>query len=681
MQFRPLALTFALLVSAQCVHAADMGTTGLIDNPSARVRSDGEFAAVISKQATVDIYSLTYQATPWLETTFRYSVFEDGLYDRSYEAKLRLWREGTYLPQVSVGIRDLIGTGVWGSEYLVASKQIGPFDITLGAGWGRLADRQTLNNPLADVADRFATRDFDVGRGGTVRGDSFFSGPDMGLFGGVRYQVPNQNIQLVAEYSSDLYIRETLRGSLEPIEPWNFGIEWTPTPGIVLGVSHQLGQEWGMSVESKLDSIALPPRREPAFYISALDYQEMGLDQGEFDYSTWYDRLLHDSVKSGLLLVSASSNARQDDMTLVYSNRDYPLMADAISHALRLAQLHLPNSVKNITIVIREYDMQPISVSYRRQTDSSLFVANNPASLEILAGREAPEPFETTPVSNRLNITADLAARFQFFDPDNPLRQQIYLKVGASARLPWDWRLRAGYAIDIDNNFDEISRPSNSILPHVRSDADKYLQQGASGLSSFYLNRQDNLAGDVFYRLYAGVLEDMYSGVGGEMLWQPFRSRLAYGLSANWVQQRDYDRSFKHLDYTTTTAFASVYWATPFYNYDVALHVGQYLAKDKGATFEVRRTFDNGWMVGAWATLTNVPFDDFGEGSFDKGIFFRIPLDGFYNRNTRASVRTSIRSIQRDGGQRLEDFSGNLWYDLRASRYDALDQNRERMYP
>ena len=681
MQFRLIALMFVLLFPVQSIHAADMGTTGLIDNPSARMRPDGEFAAGISKQATVDIYSLTYQATPWLETTFRYSVFETGLYDRSYEAKLRLWREGTYLPQVSVGVRDLIGTGVWGSEYLVASKQLGPFDITLGAGWGRFADRQTLNNPLAELAERFATRDFEVGVGGTVRSDSLFSGPDMGLFGGIRYQVPNQNIQLLAEYSPDLYVLESVRNLLEPVEPWNFGVEWTPTPGLVLGVSHQLGQEWGLSVESTLDSLALPPRREPAFYISALDYQEMGLDQGDFNYDYWYDRLLHDSVKSGLLLVSASSNARQDEMTLVYTNRDYPLMADAISHALRLAQLHLPNSVKTITIVVREYDIQPISVSYRRQTDSSLFVANNPASIEILAGREAPEPFKTSPVPQRLNITADLAFKFQFFDPDNPLRHQIYLKVGAGAKLPWNWRLRASYAVDMDNNFDEITRTSNSVLPHVRSDAAEYLQQGASGLSSLYLNRQDNLSSDMFYRLYAGVLEDMYSGVGGEILWQPFRSRLAYGLSANWVQQRDYDRSFKLLDYTTTTAFASIYWATPFYNYDVALHVGQYLAKDKGATFEIHRTFDNGWMVGAWTTLTNVPFDDFGEGSFDKGIFFRIPLESLYNRSTRTSVSTSIRSIQRDGGQRLEQFSGNLWYDLRAARYDALDQNRERMYP
>lgn len=83
----------------------------------------------------------------------------------------------------------------------------------------------------------------------------------------------------------------------------------------------------------------------------------------------------------------------------------------------------------------------------------------------------------------------------------------------------------------------------------------------------------------------------MYSGVGGEVLYQPFESRLAFGLSVNHVKQRDFDKSFKHLDYETTTGFLSAYWATPFYNFDLALHTGRYLAKDFGSTFEARRTF------------------------------------------------------------------------------------------
>ena len=173
----------------------------------------------------------------------------------------------------------------------------------------------------------------------------------------------------------------------------------------------------------------------------------------------------------------------------------------------------------------------------------------------------------------------------------------------------------------------------------------------------------------------------MYSGVGAEVLYQPFQSRVAYGLSGNWVRQRDYNKSFDHLDYQTTTGFASVYWASPFYNIDVAVHTGKYLAKDVGATLEIRRTFNNGWMVGLWATKTDVSAEDFGEGSFDKGMFFRIPFDSLFGRNTRNGYAASVRPIQRDGGQRLEDFSGNIWWNIRGARYDALSEMTDRMVP
>ncbi len=128
------------------------------------------------------------------------------------------------------------------------------------------------------------------------------------------------------------------------------------------------------------------------------------------------------------------------------------------------------------------------------------------------------------------------------------------------------------------------------------------------------------------------------------------------------------------------TGFASAYWATPWYNYDAAIHVGRYLAKDVGATLDLRRTFRNGWQVGVFATLTDVPFDVFGEGSFDKGFYFQVPLDGIFGDAGRSKVSTRVRPVQRDGGQRLEDYSGNIFWDLREARYDALVID-ERMLP
>jgi hypothetical protein len=301
----------------------------------------------------------------------------------------------------------------------------------------------------------------------------------------------------------------------------------------------------------------------------------------------------------------------------------------------------------------------------------------------VLPGRSMVSPQRKTSfVQKKIFFDVGVSTRLQLFDPDDPARYQLYTKFGVSLALPKSWTLTGAYGVDITNNFDESNRAnSSSALPKVRSDIVRYLQQGDTGLSSLYFEKRGSTFKGLHYRAFGGVLEDMYSGFGGEVLYQPFQSRLAYGLSANWVRQRDYNKSFKHLDYQTTTAFASVYWASPLYNFDVAVHAGKYLAKDVGATLEVRRTFNNGFMVGLWATITDVSAEDFGEGSFDKGMFFKIPFDGLFGRNTRGSYNARIRPIQRDGGQRLEDFSANIWWDTRGARYDAFSDLKNRMVP
>jgi hypothetical protein len=296
----------------------------------------------------------------------------------------------------------------------------------------------------------------------------------------------------------------------------------------------------------------------------------------------------------------------------------------------------------------------------------------------VLPAKHIDKPTRATNYKkNELDVIATINNRVLLFDPDSPLAYQFYLNLATHYNLPMGWRIKGAYAFDMYNTFDELNRPSTSVLPHVRSDGLKYLKEDENRLSYLYFEKRDSFNSLLHYRLFAGVLEQMYSGVGGEILYQPFKSRLAFGLSGNWVQQRDYDDDFATLDYSTTTAHASVYWATPFHDIDVAVHAGKYLAKDYGATFEVRRTFDNGWMIGLWATLTDVPFDTFGEGSFDKGMFFEVPIDNLFGTGKRSSFTSRIRPIQRDGGARLEGYSGKMWWDLRDSRYDVF-KNAER---
>ena len=61
--------------------------------------------------------------------------------------------------------------------------------------------------------------------------------------------------------------------------------------------------------------------------------------------------------------------------------------------------------------------------------------------------------------------------------------------------------------------------------------------------------------------------------------------------------------------------------------FDLEVSYGEYLA-DEGFTFEISRSFVNGVEFGVFASFTDVSSEQFGEGSFDKGIFFKIPVFG-----------------------------------------------------
>src|SRR5207248_2022592 len=117
------------------------GGIGLIEMRNARFMPDGYLALNVDIKKPDNRITLTFQAFPWLEASFRYTINyalapigQRALYDRSFDLKARLFEEGRFTPQIAVGLQDFIGTGVYSSEYVVASKRYGPVDLTAGMG-------------------------------------------------------------------------------------------------------------------------------------------------------------------------------------------------------------------------------------------------------------------------------------------------------------------------------------------------------------------------------------------------------------------------------------------------------------------------------------------------------------------------------------------------------------------
>src|SRR5438045_3294069 len=124
---RPLVLCLVLghpllAMAAEPTEApsiSNYGGAGLLDMRTARFFPDGYLSFSTSFTQPDDRYALTFQALPWAELTFRYSItraiFDAGVpvHDRSFDAKFRLSHETEYVPEIALGLQDLLGTGIY----------------------------------------------------------------------------------------------------------------------------------------------------------------------------------------------------------------------------------------------------------------------------------------------------------------------------------------------------------------------------------------------------------------------------------------------------------------------------------------------------------------------------------------------------------------------------------------
>ena len=63
--------------------------------------------------------------------------------------------------------------------------------------------------------------------------------------------------------------------------------------------------------------------------------------------------------------------------------------------------------------------------------------------------------------------------------------------------------------------------------------------------------------------------------------------------------------------------------------------------------------FSNGVKFGGWVTRTNVSSEEFGEGSYDKGIYISIPFDEMMSVSTMSRANIAWAPLTRDGGAML----------------------------
>lgn len=670
------------------------GTPGLIDMPTAQSAPDGEISATVGYFGGQTRTTLSFQILPRLSGSFRYAKIDNynlatgaPTYDRSFDLRFRLLDEGRYRPAVAVGLQDFIGTGIYSGEYLVATKHIGErIRVTGGLGWGRLGSYNSFDNPLGVFGSGFDTRPAaNVGLGGTTDFKTFFRGP-AAAFAGIEYRATDR-LSLKAEYSSDDYTRERLSG-FSKSSPFNFGLDYRISDNTHLGAYYLYGSELGV-----LLNYTLNPRRPPVTPSvgpapvpvavrapgAALDTSWIVQEDGAAILRANIATLL---AAEGMALEALALSPRGAEVR--FRNLRYGSVPQAFGRLARILTNALPASVERFTLVPVENGIALSSVTLARTDLEQLEFAPDGAWQSYVRATlddgTPPAPGTTYAEGLYPKLTWGIGpyAEGSSFDPDSPLRLDVGLE--ASARYEARPGLIFSGAIrkKIVGNLADSTRVSNSVLPHVRSDANVYAREGDPAITSltgaYYFRPGENLYG----RVTAGYLETMYGGISGELLWKRPESPLALGVELNYARQRDFDQLFGFQNYDVITGHVSGYWdmGNGFYG---QIDVGRYLAGDYGATFTLKREFGNGWAVGAYATFTDVPFSRFGEGSFDKGILFTVPLAWFTGTPTTRKYEAKLQPLLRDGGARL-NVEGRLYESVRDYQDPVLREQWGRFW-
>ncbi|MEL7093544.1 MAG: YjbH domain-containing protein [Pseudomonadota bacterium] len=698
----PLCLSAPAAAQDAPVTLSFYGVPGIIDLPSGEALPDGTLALSVSHFGGQTRSSATFQFSPRISGTFRYIGIQDWnsggfetYRDRSFDARFLLLREGRRLPAVSVGLQDFAGTGIYAAEYVVATKNFdrpfllpGNFKVSAGLGWGRLAGLGAIGAPLGGNRPSFNEGD----TGGEVSYDQWFRG-DAAPFWGVEWQY-NDKLGFKLEYSSDAYRPETSRGVFDRKSRLNFGAEYQWTRFVRVGGYYMYGSELGVNFQITANpkepprpfTIAGPlpvivrPSRDAAPETYGTDWAAARSQVAQSLGGIADEGLRNDGVRLERLTFLSATRVEARVTSLNYTNN-----AIAVGRTARRLAGTVPASVETFDIIVMAGDLPATRVTLSRADLEQLEFQPGAADLllsrstveDAPAGRPADGGFVPDERFPRFSWTIGPYLRPSFFDVNQPVRADFGISASAEFRPGPGWLIAGDLRHRLVGNIED-SLTSPSALPPVRTNGVLYAQQGETAIEELFVSKQWKAGRNVYARVTAGYLEQMFGGVSAEVLWQPADSRFALGLEANYVAQRDFDGGFGFQDYTVATGHLSAYYDFGR-GYFGQIDVGRYLAGDVGATFSVDRTFRNGWSLGGFFTLTDVSAEDFGEGSFDKGIRVTIPTQWLTGQPQKRSQTITITPVQRDGGARLR-VPGRLYDQLRDADARAIRESWGRVW-
>ncbi len=655
------------------------GPLGLNLIPSARMDKSGTLSAGLS---TTDPYLHGYlgvQLAAPVYINIRQSAEMSSLSqeaDRLYpgvDMKLRLAKESRFTPEIALGLQSMIGHKRMSGEYLALSKRYKNIDITAGLGWGRYGTAAHFSNPLKVISSHFGQdRIYDDGL--SARPEDWFTGDKVGLFAGIEYFTPLQGLSLKADYGADQYSAETASSDYEAAEPWSVGLNFRPVRGwfdagiALMGLDKIMArltlkthpENWKtLTAKRERTHIMRPHRAQTASSPGNMETGAYG--DGALIYNTYHQGHTalttlslnaHETTPRQLATagINMANHAGPHIETLSIRPEKYNLKGPRIGlnrRDLENALAHKQGSAEeiwqNATFDAKGKDKNQNNYRLSQlKTDSFSLILDNQFSLSE----------DDSGILYRSGIIGGMKTT-----------QFLGLIHGAA-----DLRLNLAHNLE---RLNEIRPPS--FLP-VRANVSDFADSVLS-LDRSYLTFTHSITPEFHGALSGGYLEEMYGGLGGEVLYRPFGKRFALGAEG-WLAVKRDPNTIMHMGFTPDRVLSghiNGWYSIPEQNITIKAQIGRYLAEDIGATIALQHEFSNGATIEGFTTITNEQdYSVFGGTTHAyNGLRLSVPLGGQKYLPNNSAVHVSAKPFGRNYGQSL-DKPLDLYKETDALSYKHL---------
>ena len=622
----------------------NFGVTGLLETPTARMMPENRYRLGATQVHPYRYYFGTVGLFDRLEVNGRINEAlgiptktGSSSKDKAVDAKFRLLREGKYVPAVAIAVSDPHGTRVYASQAIVASKQVFPFDVSLGFGNGRLGKR-----PLPAQGEGFKIEMFT---------DPRKWAREALPFGGIQYAATPW-LSLLAEYSPIRYERQTTDPAQKKYfptavrSPFNFGARVKPLKWLEIDASWQRGSEIGVtaSVAFDIGRPLVPIRDEP--YMETVESSRAPLE----------NRIAFALADEGFSDIAVSD----DGLTLRIDaqNDRYFFAPRAVEALLATIAPFVPPNVEYIRVQLKENGIPmaeaAVSASALSGAGGGFFLTGRIRATVGFRSGNFDTPIRPTTHRRRSDYSLKPSVETFLNDPSAYITYRIGL-AGSLSAYPW----RGGTALLGVEGY-PVNNISTSNVPlsiPIRSDVAEYKKETVA-LGRLLFDQVFATREPVYFRASAGMLETMFGGVDAEAALPLWNGRILAGTSGSIVRKRAPGDPFGFRDNINRhTALLLGRLNVPEIDSAIDVKWGRFLAGDRGVRVAVSK-FIRGVTLSAWysATDTGMFTDPFNRGYHDKGISVEIPIRLFTGHDSKTAYRYSLSPWTRDVAQDIDRY-------------------------